>query len=287
MNKDMDDVVDAAGAVGENLNIDKMDQVQDTVTEINSNKTFDASNLTGLFFQLVTVGSELAMVFGGVMPYIPQYLQIQSKQTTQGFSMFVCLALLMANTLRIIFWFGNHFETPLLIQSILMNLTMFALIHLCVKINNKEFFAEKRKGRHFTDFDPDYFWRWTDFLSYLEFVMCVALLGSILMYFLLDYTLFVDSVGFLAVFTEAMLGVPQFYRNFKNKSTYGMSLPMVIMWTCGDIFKTTYFVLRKTPPQFFICGSLQVTVDILILGQVWFYRLNSEKRRRSELGRQL
>ena len=82
------------------------------------------------------------------------------------------------------------------------------------------------------------------------------------MYFLLDYTLFVDSVGFLAVFTEAMLGVPQFYRNFKNKSTYGMSLPMVIMWTCGDIFKTTYFVLRKTPPQFFICGSLQVIMRL-------------------------
>ena len=68
-------------------------------------------------------------------------------------------------------------NTPLLIQSILMNLTMFALIHLCVKISNKEYFAEKRKGRHFTDFDPDYFWRWTDFLSYLEFVMTVALLG--------------------------------------------------------------------------------------------------------------
>ena len=216
------------------------------------------------------------MVFGGVMPYIPQYLQIQSKQTTQGFSMFVCLALLMANTLRIIFWFGNHFETPLLIQSILMNLTMFALIHLCVKINNKEYIAEKRKGRHFTDFDPDYFWRWTDFLSYLEFVMCIALFGkntdnpktlikiilqlpgSVLMYLLLDFHWFVETVGFLAVFTEAMLGVPQFYRNFKNKSTYGMSLPMVVMWTCGDIFKTTYFVLRHTPPQFFICGSLQV-----------------------------
>ena len=30
------------------------------------------------------------------------------------------------------------------------------------------------------------------------------------------------------------------------------------MWTCGDVFKTTYFVLRKAPPQFFICGSLQV-----------------------------
>ena len=83
-------------------------------------------------------------------------------------------------------------------------------------------------------------------------------LGSILMYFLLDFPWFVETVGFLAVFTEAMLGVPQFYRNFKNKSTYGMSLPMVIMWTCGDVFKTTYFILRHTPPQFFICGSLQV-----------------------------
>ena len=78
------------------------------------------------------------------------------------------------------------------------------------------------------------------------------------MYFLIDFPWFVESVGFMAVFTEACLGVPQFYRNFMNKSTYGMSLPMVIMWTCGDIFKTTYFVLRKTPPQFFICGSLQV-----------------------------
>merc|ERR1719225_2282572 len=166
-----------------------------------------------------------------------------------------------------------------------MNLTMFALIHLCVKINNKEFFAEKRKGRHFTDFDPDYFWKWTDFLSYLEFILSIAVLGSILMYFFLDFKWFVDSIGFLAVFTEAMLGVPQFYRNFKNKSTYGMSLPMVLMWTCGDVFKTTYFVLRKAPPQFFICGSLQVTVDLMILGQVWLYRLNTEKRKRSELGR--
>ena len=121
----------------------------------------------------------MAMVFGGVVPYIPQYIQIKSKQTTQGFSQYVCLALLMANTLRIIFWFGNHFETPLLVQSILMNLTMFALIHLCVSVNTKEYLvAEKKKGHTFTDFDPDHFWQWTDFTSYVEFVMCVAAMGE-------------------------------------------------------------------------------------------------------------
>ncbi len=34
--------------------------------------------------------------------------------------------------------FGEHFEYPLLIQSVLMNMAMFALIHQCVRINAKE-----------------------------------------------------------------------------------------------------------------------------------------------------
>jgi len=249
--------------------------------------SFDLSNLyerhsTGIF-KLVTLGCELAMVFGGVVPYIPQYLQIKQKQTTQGFSLHVCLALLLANTLRIIFWFGKHFETPLLIQSILMNLAMFALIQLCVGINNKEYLVvEKKKPHRFTDLEPEYFWQWTDFPSYVEFIMVVALMGSVLMYFLIDFSPFVESVGFMAVFTEAMLGVPQFYRNFRNKSTFGMSLSMVMMWTCGDVFKTSYFYFRNTPAQFFICGALQVSVDLCILAQVWLYRENTEKRKRSE-----
>ncbi len=39
--------------------------------------------------------------------------------------------------------------------------------------------------------------------------------GAMFMYFLLDFPPFVETVGFLAVFMEAMLGVPQFYRNFR------------------------------------------------------------------------
>ena len=100
---------------------------------------------------------------------------------------------------------------------------------------------------------------------------------------MLKYDPFVETVGFLAVFTEAMLGMPQFYRNFTNKSTYGMSLQMVLMWTCGDVFKTTYFYLRKTPPQFVICGMLQVMVDIAILTQVWLYYENTAKKKKSNL----
>ena len=50
--------------------------------------------------------------------------------------------------------------------------------------------------------------------------MLVAVLASILMFFLIDFSPFVETVGFLAVFTEAMLGVPQFYRNFKNRFSF-------------------------------------------------------------------
>jgi len=56
------------------------------------------------------------------------------------------------------------------------------------------------------------------------------------------------------------VGAPQFLRNFKNKSTYGMSIHMVIMWTLGDMFKTGYFIVRKAPSQFWICGTLQASI---------------------------
>lgn len=45
-----------------------------------------------------------AMIFGGIIPYIPQYREIKRKEDADGFSLYVCLALLIANTLRIIFW---------------------------------------------------------------------------------------------------------------------------------------------------------------------------------------
>jgi solute carrier family 66, member 2 len=45
-----------------------------------------------------------AMICGGVLPYVPQYRQIVRTQNADGFSLLVCLALLIANTLRIFFW---------------------------------------------------------------------------------------------------------------------------------------------------------------------------------------
>ena len=45
-----------------------------------------------------------AIVLGGVFPYIPQYRTVQRTRNAEGFSPFVCLVLLVANILRILFW---------------------------------------------------------------------------------------------------------------------------------------------------------------------------------------
>ncbi|XP_058447880.1 solute carrier family 66 member 2 isoform X1 [Malaya genurostris] len=307
------------------------------------------------------------MVVGGVLPYIPQYKQIKQTQDAEGFSLHVCLALLIANSLRILFWFSSRFEIPLLVQSVVMNITMFIMIHLCVtvrrnnaimrtrervfsgdetllgtresinraidehaksdgvisnragvpysaalaacgsgsstegvsKLTNSTTIGigsvlptlvpaasggggggsgpglKKSRSRHYIiDFDSRYFWSWTDFQSYLDFMLVVWVVGAAITYLMLSVTWFMETIGFFAVFTEAMLGAPQFLRNYKNKSTHGMSICMVIMWTAGDMFKTGYFIFRHAPTQFWICGTLQVSLDLAILLQVYIYRKN-------------
>ena len=59
--------------------------------------------LLQVFNQLVLWIAAGAMIFGGVVPYIPQYRDILRTQNAEGFSTYVCLVLLVANILRILF----------------------------------------------------------------------------------------------------------------------------------------------------------------------------------------
>lgn len=76
----------------------------------------------------------------------------------------------------------------------------------------------------------------------------------------------------LALLIESGLGMPQLYRNHKNRSTVGMNRTMVLLWLAGDLLKTVYYIIKDTPIQFWICGFIQITVDILILLQGFFFK---------------
>ncbi|XP_077596001.1 solute carrier family 66 member 2 [Stigmatopora nigra] len=210
------------------------------------------------------------MIFGGSLPYVPQYQEIQKSNNTEGFSTRVCLVLLIANILRIFFWIGKQFEMTLLLQSVVMIVTMFAMLHLCCNIQNKNRVSTKQ--HRLSDLDPHYFWKWNAFEDYLLFCFGLSVLCALLTMLLLDSTLFVEILGSLAVVFEAMLGLPQLLQNFQNYSTKGMSVKMVLLWMAGDLFKTTYFLINNSPSQFWVCGSVQIVIDVAILLQVIFYR---------------
>ncbi|XP_004579470.2 solute carrier family 66 member 2 isoform X5 [Ochotona princeps] len=225
--------------------------------------------------RLVSWGAAGAMVFGGVVPYIPQYRHIRRTQSAEGFSTYVCLVLLVANILRILFWFGRRFESPLLWQSIIMILTMLLMLKLCTEVRVANELNIKR--RSFADFDPHHFWHWSSFGDYVQCVLAFAGVAAYITYLSIDSTLFVETLGFLAVLTEAMLGLPQLLRNQRHRSTEGMSIKMVLMWTSGDTFKTAYFLLKGAPLQFSVCGLLQVLVDLAILGQAYAFARHPQK----------
>lgn len=104
---------------------------------------------------------------------------IKRTKNAEGFSNYVCLTLLIANIIRIEFWFGVRFETPLLVQSIVMILCMLIMLELWTRThaqslrhmastdptirisNSKEQLTEDEPHRRFTDFEVNYFWRWT------------------------------------------------------------------------------------------------------------------------------
>lgn len=63
-----------------------------------------SEELVKIAVQLVTWICVGSMMFGGLVPYIPQYRSISRTRDADGFSTFVCLVLLISNLLRILFW---------------------------------------------------------------------------------------------------------------------------------------------------------------------------------------
>lgn len=99
-----------------------------------------------VFNTLVSWVAAGAMVFGGVVPYIPQYRDIRRTQNAEGFSTYVCMVLLVANILRILFRFGRYFETLLLWQSIIMIATMLIMLNLCTNVRMATEINTKRRS---------------------------------------------------------------------------------------------------------------------------------------------
>lgn len=77
------------------------------------------------------------LLISGAIPYVFQYAEIYRRKSALGFSLLVCLALCLANILRIMFWFGKRFDVVLLVQSIVMISAMLIMLEISVRMNRK------------------------------------------------------------------------------------------------------------------------------------------------------
>lgn len=228
----------------------------------------------------------IGMAIGPPLAYGDQYIAIVRSHKSEGFSIDVCGILIVANTTRVFFWLGDHFQLALLIQSFLMILAQFALLYVCLLYRPKtggvvdprstqevESLTSSGVKPETISKRPGALWQWKSFGSYLEFIALLILVHCSVFLLLHPFNWYVTTLGFIALGLEATLPIPQFIVNFERKSTAGFRRSVLAGWLAGDAFKTVYFFLTPdNAVSFKACAIFQLSVDIALVAQTYLYR---------------
>ncbi|GAA5870662.1 hypothetical protein JCM3774_001719 [Rhodotorula dairenensis] len=219
------------------------------------------------------------MAVGPPLAYADQYISICKKHDSRGFSTDVTGILIIANITRLFYWIGARFQSYLLVQSILMIVTQYGLLYVCVLYRPADWHATVRPR-------PGNFWQWAAFGTYLEATAFLIVGHAVLFLVLHKVDFYVQVLGFVALGLEATLPIPQVVANYRAKSTAGFRHSVLASWAIGDAVKTIYFfVTPNNPLQFKLCGLFQLSVDLLLCGQTFLYRKETarELAERAEL----
>jgi len=78
--------------------------------------------------------------------------------------------------------------------------------------------------------------------------------------------------GSISIAAWVVVFSPQIIENFRRGSADGLSLHFLIIWLAGDIFNVLGSVLQHVLPTMIILAVYYTFADIVLLGQVFFYR---------------
>ena len=237
------------------------------------------------FLSIVGFIINLGVVFGPAIGYITQSIKFKRKGTSLGFCLSMCMKILLSNIFRIYFWFGKRFNIFLLFQSIL-TLTMQFLVIQCYiifrderelpkpYINDPKKTERQNKINHFFKeyFSYDRFWEWNTLLPFILYtILFIILMLLISLLFGFDNKIYMDIIGFISTGIDVVLAIPQIITNYQMKSADALSMIMFGCWLFGDLFKTVYYIVTNCPWQFPLCGFLQISVNLIIICQFFYY----------------
>lgn len=234
---------------------------------------------TSVYSSLFKLSIDLLMIFVPSIGYFFQAIKFKQTKSSKGFSKSLCLLLLLANILRIFFWIGKPFSKTLLYQSIVVIISQIYLIHYYLKYREKPkdvIYPEKSFYQHMISWketlNPYYIWNWYYEIEYYKFIIFLFFICSIICSFVgISNTKFFEMIGTISVSIETFIEIPQIKENCITKNTKNLSGAMVISWLLGDLFKTTYNIIYRSPMQMILGGILQNCEDLVLSSQVIMY----------------
>ena len=246
------------------------------------NSNLDKIDPSSPYSYILKTIADILMVFVPSIGYFFQAMKFKQTKSSKGFAKFLCLLLLLANILRIFFWMGKRFTLTLLFQAIVVVISQIYLIHVYLEFQEDQPFYNKE--RTITDYltnwketlNPKNIWNWVDEVEYYKFIIFLFFIFSIMSSLAgFKNTKFFEVIGTISVSCETFIEIPQILENYKTKNTQNLSGAMVLMWFLGDLFKTTYNLMYKSPMQMIIGGIIMNCEDIVLSSQVLIYGENS------------
>ena len=228
------------------------------------------------------ISLDLFMIFIPSIGYFFQAMKFKQTKSTKGFAKLLCFLLLIANILRCIFWLGKRFNLTLLFQAMIVIISQIYLIHIYFQYQDELPFKVDTKPlcEYLLDWketlNPYHIWNWSEEIEYYKFIFffsCVMLIISSIMGY--NNIKFFDIIGTISVSCETFIELPQIKENCVTKNTQNLSGTMVFMWFIGDLFKTGYNLVFKSPIQMIIGGIIMNCEDIFLSLQVLIYDENS------------
>ena len=228
------------------------------------------------------------IVIGPSIGYISQGIKFKINKRSKGFCLSMCLKTILSSIFKIYFWVGKRYNIYLLYQAILVLLLQYYIIIFYLKYTEKDCMklVQWQKKNKFTKnlinfLDLKKFWRWDNLFSFLFYsVVLFILIGFVCFIFGIHNKIFLEILGYIATAIDVFLGLPQIYTNYKLKNAKSLSTIMIGSFLLGDTFRTYYYVTTKSPFQFILCGFMQVSINIILMLQIIYYKLTESTNKK-------
>jgi uncharacterized protein with PQ loop repeat len=227
------------------------------------------------------------IVIGPSIGYISQGIKFKINKKSKGFCLSMCLKTILSSIFKIYFWVGKRYNIYLLYQAILVLLLQYYIIIFYLKYSEKDCMklVQWQKNNKFSKtlknfFDLKKFWGWDNLFSFLFYsVVLGILIGFVCFIFGIHNKIFMEILGYIATGIDVFLGLPQIYTNYKLQNARSLSTIMIASFLLGDTFRTYYYVHTKSPFQFILCGFMQVSINIILMLQIFYYRLKGKRNK--------